>query len=187
MQVEILDARVLTAADALAIGTLLATVWPKPEKDAAYRAQQMIEMGKDYSGPEAQFPRSYVIREGGKVIANASILPRTIGTTAGDITIAGLARVCTEPKQRGNGLGERIVKAAFETVDSGAFPFSLFQTSPEVRPFYEKLGCCECDNTVINSLGDDLHASPFWDRVIVRYPNQGDWPEGEIDLRGPGY
>lgn len=187
MQIEILDARTLSETDAQAIGALLATVWPKLEKDATFRARQMIEMGEDYTGPEAQFPRALVIRERGKVIATASILPRTIGTTAGDITIAGLARVCTDPEQRGRGLGETIVKAAFEPVDSGAFPFSLFQTSPDVRPFYEKLGCCECDNTVINSLSDDLHASPFWDRVIVRYPCAGDWPEGEIDLRGPGY
>ena len=41
--------------------------------------------------------------------------------------------------------------------------------------------------SIVNSLGDDLHESPFWDRVIMRYPTDRDWPPGEIDLRGPGY
>ena len=56
-----------------------------------------------------------------------------------------------------------------------------------MRPFYEKLGASTIDNPIINSLADDRHASPFWDRVIMRYPSTGTWPEGEIDLRGPGY
>ncbi len=185
--IETLDARTLTQADARAIGELLAMVWPNPKKPAEVRAQQMLEMGQGYQGTDAQAPRSFVIRKAGKVIAHSAIIPRTIGTTAGKITIAGLTRVCLEPQQRGHGLGELITKAALEVVDSGAFPFSLFQTTPEVRPFYERLGACVIENTIVNSLGDDLHASPFWDDVVMRYPSRGDWPEGEYDLRGPGY
>lgn len=187
MNVECLDAREISQADALAIGELLATVWPKPGKDAAYRAKQLLESGSEYAGPDAQCPRSFVLREEGVVIAHSGIITRTISTTAGDLTIAGLARVCTDPTQRGRGLGEAIVRPALATVDAGDFPFALFQTSPEVRPFYEKQGAVVVDNEVINSLGDDLSVCPFWDEVIMRYPGTGNWPEGTIDLRGPGY
>ncbi len=187
MQIETLDARTFTDADARAIGELLAIVWPNPEKPAEVRMQQMLEMGQDYTGSDAQAPRSYIVREAGKVIAHSAIIPRTIGTTDGQMTIAGLARVCADPNQRGRGLGVLIAKAALEQIDARVFSYSLFQTSPEVRPFYEKLGACVIENTIVNSLGEDPQASPFRDRVIMRYPSSGEWPEGEIDLRGPGY
>jgi len=187
MQIETLDARTFTGADASAIGELLAVVWPNPEKPAKFRTQQMLEMSQGYTGSDAQAPRSYVIREADKVLAHAAILPRTIGTTAGEMTIAGMARVCSHPEQRGRGLGELIAKAALEPIDLGAFPYALFQTSPEVRPFYEKLGACVVENTIVNSLGEDPLVSPFRDKVIMCYPSGGAWPEGEIDLRGPGY
>ncbi len=187
MQIETLDARTLTDADAHAIGELLAIVWPNPEKSAAFRMQQMLDMGRGYTGTDAQAPRSFVIREAGKVIAHSAILPRTIGTSQGEMIIAGLARVCADPDQRGRGLGALVAKAALDVVDSGAFSCSLFQTTPKVRPFYEKMGACVVENKIINSLGEDPQASPFNDEVIMSYPSGGEWPEGEIDLRGPGY
>jgi len=187
MQIETLDLRKLTRTDARAIGKLLAIVWPNPEKPAAVRMQQMLELGYGYTGTEAQTPCSFVIREAGKVIAHSAIITRTIGTAAGELTIAGLARVCSDPTQRGRGLGESIAKAAFQRVDSGVFPYSLFQTSVEVCPFYEKLGACVVENSIVNSLGEDPQTSPFRDKVVMRYPSSGAWPEGEIDLLGPGY
>lgn len=187
MNVEMLDARVLGTDDARAIAELLVRVWPKPDKTVEIRQQQMLDMGAGYSGDPQQFPRSFVVRENGRVIAHAAIITRAVGTTAGDLTIAGLARVCTDPDYRGHGLGAVVVKPVFELVDAGVFPFSLYQTSFEVRPFYEKLGAVAIDNPIVNSLADDMHASPFWDRVIMRYPAGPGWPNGQIDLRGPGY
>jgi predicted N-acetyltransferase YhbS len=187
MQIQILDARTLTAADARAIGELLAAVWSNPEKPVAFRTRQLLDMGQGYHGTDRQAPRSFVIREAGRVIAHAAIIPRTIGTAAGELTIAGLARVCTDPDQRGRALGRLITEAAFGVVDTGAFGNSLFQTTRAVRPFYEKLGCCLVDNPIVNSLGEDPRASPFWGDAVMRYPTGDDWPHGEIDLRGPGY
>jgi len=187
MQIESLDARTLTETDARAIGELLVMIWPNPEKPVEVRTQQMFEMGLGYRGSDAQAPRSFLIREEGQVIAHSAITPRTIETTDGEMTIAGLLRVCSAPEQRGRGLGELVARAALELVDRGAFPFALFQTSPEVQPFYERLGACVAENKIINSLGKDQNASPFWDKVVMRYPNEGEWPDGEIDLRGPGY
>ncbi len=187
MQVESLDARNYTLADAQAIGELLSEVWPNPSKSAEYRRQQLLSVGQNYSGPDAQAPRSFVIREDGRLIAHAAVVPRAIGTESGVMTIAGLAQVCVAPTQRGRGLGELVVKPVFALVDAGDFPFSLFQTSPEVRPFYAKLGACLVENDIINTLSEDLHVSPFWDKVVMRYPCSGSWPDGQIDLRGPGY
>ena len=186
-QVETLDARVLTVADARLIAELIVKVWPKPDKPVELREQQMLDLGKDYQGPTEQAPRSMLIRYAGRVIAHAALIPRTISTSAGEITIAGLARVCSDPDFRGQGLGELVVREIFRLVDEQVFSFSLFQTSTAVRPFYEKLGANLVTNRIINSLSDDQQTSPFWDQVVLRYPKDRPWPEGVIDLRGPGY
>jgi hypothetical protein len=56
-----------------------------------------------------------------------------------------------------------------------------------VRPFYERLGACAVANTFVDSLAEDPRGNPFWDDVVMRYPPREGWPEGEIDLLGPGY
>jgi predicted N-acetyltransferase YhbS len=184
---EELDARTYSAVDSRAIAELLCMVWPKPDKTVDIRQRQLLDLGRDYEGPEDQHPRSILIRENGRVIAHAGMMPRTIGTSAGQLTIAGLSRVCSDPAYRGQGLGELVVREVFALVDRGVFPFSLFQTSHKVRPFYEKVGAVPVTNRIVNSLADDPRVSPFWDEVTMRYPKDRDWPEGEIDLRGLGY
>lgn len=187
MQVETLDARTLSQTDARAIAELLVRVWPESHKTLNIRLQQLLEMGHGYEGSDEQAPRSFLLREKGCLIAHSAVIPRTIGTSQGELTIAGLTRVCTDPDQRGRGLGALIVRPVFDLVDQGAFAFSLFQTTPDVSPFYEKLRCTVIDNPIVNSLANDEHHSPFWDRVIMRYPDGPGWPKGKIDLRGPGY
>lgn len=187
MSVETWDSCSFTPDQARAIGELIAQVWPKPNLTAADRAAQQLAIGRQYRGPADQAPRAFVVVEDGRVVAHAAILARTVGTTAGDRTIAGLSRVCSDPSLRGRGLGDLVTRAALEVVDGGDFPFVLFQASERVRPFYEKLGAVAVENPIVNSLADDPTAKAFWDDVVMRYPGGGDWPTGTIDLRGPGY
>jgi predicted N-acetyltransferase YhbS len=187
LAVETWDARTMTHEQALAIGELLVQVWPKPNVTAEDRAQQQLGFGRGFEGPDSQAPRSFVVRQDGRVVGHACIFARTIRTMAGEVTIAALARVCSDPNLRGHGLGEAVVRAAFGPVDAGDFPFSYFQTSHKVRPFYERIGAVLAENPVINSLASGPKANPFWDEITMRYPGQGDWPTGTIDLRGPGY
>ncbi len=187
MQVERLDLRLLSAEDALAIGRLIVKVWPKPGKDERFRQRQMISIGQDYCGPEQRVPLSFVVREKENVIAHAAVIPRNIVTSQGELTIAGLCKVCSDPKLRGQGLGELVVRKVFDMVDADDFRFSLFQTTPLVSPFYERLGACAVENHFVNSFASNLRECPFWDEVIMRYPSDREWPSGEIDLCGPGY
>jgi GNAT superfamily N-acetyltransferase len=187
MPVEIWEARDFTPEQARAIGELINEVWPKPNVTADDRAAQLLSLGRSYSRNAAQAPRSMVVLENDRVVAHASMLPRTIGTDRGDVRIGGLSRVCTDPRLRGHGLGELVVRAAFNLVDEGEFDFALFQTNEQVRHFYEKLGAVAVDNPIINSLADDPTARPFWDELVMRYPGAKSWPSGTIDLRGPGY
>jgi predicted N-acetyltransferase YhbS len=187
MPVEIWDVREFTPAQAKQIGDLIAQVWPKPHLTAADRVEQQLALSRQYQGKPGLAPRSFVVVEDDRVMAHAAMLPREIRTTQGDMIIGGLARVCTDSKVRGRGLGELVVRAAFGTVDAGDFPFALFQTNHKTSGFYEKFGAVPVHNTIINSLGDGPKTCPFWDEVVLRYPGGGDWPSGTIDLRGPGF
>jgi len=91
------------------------------------------------------------------------------------------------PEHQDRKLGRAIVEAALALVDQGVFRYALFQTTTPVRPFYEKLGSCEVDNPLVNSLADEPDKSPFWLDEIMRYPSTPGWPEGQIDMRGPAY
>jgi predicted N-acetyltransferase YhbS len=186
MTVETLDRRKFSAADARAIAELLCAIWPKPGRTVETLSAELLKP-PPYEGPDSQHPRSFVVRENGRVIAHASAIPRTLATSDGVLTVLALARVCTDPAARGRKLGQAVTRAAFDMVDNGTFSFSLFQTSEAVRPFYERLGALQIDNRFVNSLGADPTATPFWDRVIMRYPSGPGWPEGEIDVRGPGW
>lgn len=187
MQIETLDHRTMNEADAREIAELLIAIWPKPGRTVDTRTAEILTQWRNYSGPEAQHTRSFVVREGGHIVAHAQAEPRTVKTSAGDITVLALCRVCTNPEVRGKKLGQAVVTEAFKLVDSGAFRFALFQTRDVVRPFYEKLGATSANNRFFNSLAADPTVTPFWDTEIMRYPSTGDWPAGDIDTNGPGW
>lgn len=186
-RIETIDLRSISYADARAAATLICSVWPKPGRTVDTLTEEIRTRWAAYAGPEAQFPRAFFIREGGELLAHASAMPRTVATSQGELTVLALARVCTAAAARGRQLGVAVAKAALQLVDDGVFPFALFQTSESVRPFYDRLGAVPVHNRFVNSLADDPTASPFWDRFIMRYPARAGWPEGEIDLRGPGW
>ena len=186
-KIEVIDHRTINEADARAIAELIVSIWPKIGRTVETFTAEILTQWRDYRGPEDEYPRSFLIREAGRLVAHSSAYPRTIATTSGDMTILALARVCTDPAVRGQKLGDAVVRATFGLVDQGPFPFALFQTTTDVRPFYERLGAVPIDNTFVNSLADDPNADPFWAEVRMFYPGTGNWPTGEIDLRGPGW
>ena len=187
MQIETLDHRRLLESDARQIAELLVAIWPRPGRTVETRTAEMLSQWQNYAGPEDEYPRSFLVRDGGRIIAHAQADPRVIRTSEGDLTVLALARVCTDPAARGRKLGEAVVREAFKLVDAGPYPFALFQTRDTVRPFYEKLGAVVVANRFYNSKAVDPEANSFWDPVIMRYPKTGIWPVGDIDTNGPGW
>jgi predicted N-acetyltransferase YhbS len=187
MQIDTLDLRTISPEDARAIAELLISIWPKPGRTVETRTAEMHDTWRSYRGPERQFPRSFIVREDGRIVAHAEATPHTLRTSAGDLTILALARVCTDPIVRGKNLGQAVVKAAFGLVDNGAYPFAVFQTREAVQPFYEKLGAVRTSNHYFNSRAANPTVTPFWDPAIMRYPATGNWPTCDIDTSGPGW
>jgi GNAT superfamily N-acetyltransferase len=201
--IDRIDAAGMSHADARRVAALVTQAWPREQMSLDEVAETLSEQWRDYDGPAEIVPRYLVISNeasvqspqtaaaakspNGPLVAIGLVQPRTIASSHGTMTILALARVCVTPDRRGEGLGEAIARQAFNLVDDGTFDFALFQTTPEVRAFYEKLGACLVKNKLINSTAPDPKASAFWDPVVMRYPAGSGWPEGTIDLLGPGY
>ena len=109
MEIETLDHRTIKEPDARAIAELLISIWPKPGRTVETRTNEILSQWRNYYGPEAQYPRSFLVREGDRLVAHAQADPRTIKTSAGEITILALCRVCTDPAVRGKKLGQAVI------------------------------------------------------------------------------
>ena len=128
----------------------------------------------------------FVIWRGNRAIAHAAIFAREVHTYRGSICLGALAGVWTHPDYRRHGFGAQVVQAAFELVDDGTFPVSLWMTT--VPGFYEKLGARIIQNTWINTHNtENQRADPWPDEQKMIYPASYDWPGGQIDLNGPVY
>ncbi len=180
--VEAIDMMCLTPEDGLSLAVLSHATWPP--KDPATKIEP-IRAWQRYDGPAEQRPRVFCIRDGDRIVAKADTFPREIELPTGRVVILALAGVCTLTEMRGRGLGAAVVRAAFDLVNQGAFPFCLLQTG--VPGFYEKLGAKIVKNNFVNSLAADPKAPVFWDAAVMAYPGTIAIPPGQIDLRGPAY
>ncbi len=195
LNVECISNRDLSGADALALARLERTFGADPVGKRGETVEEAglryVAQGRDYDGPPALRPRFFLVRpedmEANGVVAKSRIFPREVAVAGGRIVVMALAGVCVDPAVRGTGLGRAVVEAAFALVDGGVFLLALFEAPERVRPFYEKLGACAVENRIVNSLAEDPLQNPFRDEVVLRYPANAPWPEGEIDLLGPGY
>lgn len=186
--VQTILTRDLSRSDACAIGELIVRVWPKRGMTVERRADILQTDRSDTDATEDVASRSLIVRDGDRVVGHAQVFPRTIGTSHGNMAIAALSLVCTDPEYRGRNLGEMLVRKAWSAVDDGVLAFSLFQTSERARRFYARLGCGVVENRIVDSTSDDPTRCPFKDDLVMRYPGEREgWPTGEIDLSGPGY
>ena len=192
----------MSEADFLAACELHHAAFPKPGRglDEVIAKKRPVWMDAGRSGaanPDTAAatppPVRYAVVEGGRWLANAASLVRTVGTEAGDLTVCGLFDVATHPNARGRGLAVAVTQAVFNAVNDGTYPFCMFQTGA-ARKFYEtKFGATLVTNEIVNThAAGDPEANPFTDEFVMRYPGEPasggtPWPAGRIDLRGPGF
>ena len=187
MQVECILNQDLSPRDAREIALIWRAIWPADVLDVEKKAREIIQRGNEYAGPEGQAPRFFLVRDGGVICATSHIFPRLISTSMGEMTVMALVGVAVSSEYRGSGFGRATVERAFAIVSQGVFQWSLFQTGEGARVFYEKLGARVVANRFVNSKSDDPSANPWWEPLVMVYPSAPGWPDGQIDLNGPGY
>jgi len=178
--ITIKPAEQLTEAESKAYAGLSKIVWPHnpdvtpPEiapEDAASRPGRIVAF----------------IEKEGAIVSEAEGFARVIVPENGaPMRILALASVCTHPDHRHKGLSQKAVKAVLKRVDDGEFPVALWHTG--VPEFYEKMGARIVGNRFTNSRHPtDPEKCPFWDKFVMIYPSNANWPDSGIDLNGLGY
>lgn len=129
--------------------------------------------------------QEFRVLEADRLLAHAECFVRRMTSGERAFEVGCLAGVCVLPERRGDGLGAAVVRAVFDTVDAAAFDVVLFQT--QVPAFYRRLGARPVDNRFTNGHAEAPDANPWWDDHVMIFPGEADWPDGPIDLAGPGY
>jgi predicted N-acetyltransferase YhbS len=163
-------------AQGAAIFDLIHTVWPPSGGETVPTVEASVRSWK------AEQSAHFIIEDRNLVVAHSRLFRREVLTSQGPLAVGALAQVCVHPNYRGRGWGEAVVRAAFDFLPELGARVSLFQTG--VSSFYEKLGARVVTNRFLN--GDNA-ANPFWDTCEMIFPTSFAWPEGPIDLNGPGY
>jgi predicted N-acetyltransferase YhbS len=182
MKPEILTVRANEVNDEnfwISIARLRDSVWIPQEPAPIEERARLIRQRSQEDDSEL-----FTIWENETAIAHARLFAREITTQRGALTTGALAAVCSAPSHRGQGLGRLVVEAAFARVHDGTFPVILFQTG--VPEFYAKLGARNVSNRFVDSTSE-TDANPWWQEDIMIYPAAFAWPDGNIDLNGPGW
>ena len=179
----------LSREEIVSVVSLVYGFWPNKDKTIPELVEAFPEIGKQYraSYPQIRLPSlRYIIWDKDKAVAHALTFERPIITGAREISVMALSGVCVLPRYQGKGLGAEIVRRTFGRIHGGEFGVSLFQTT--IPAFYEKLGATSVTNRFVNSRNKtDPDASPWHDEWVMMYPKSYSWPQGTIDLNGPGY
>lgn len=179
----------LSRGEIVAVVSLVYGFWPSKDKTIAELVEAFPEIGKQYraSYPQIRLPSlRYVVWDKHKAVAHTLTFERPVITSNGEISVMALSGVCVLPSYQGKGLGAEIVRRTFGRIHGGEFDVSLFQTT--IPAFYAKLGATLVTNKFVNSRNKNHpDANPWHDEWVMIYPKSYSWPQGPIDLNGPGY
>ena len=144
----------------------------------------------DASSPKPTAEMLHLAEDAGAVVAMALSFVRTVRTGDASFRVLALAGVVSDPAVRGRGFGQAVIRDAFARLEEESITHCLFQTG-EARGLYEKMGGAVVGNRFVDRTaaerGDDPEARPWDDEFVMRYPASAGWPDGVIDLNGPGY
>lgn len=154
--------------------TLLVTCFTKPGDEVFGEHRYYREMPQ----------HRWLVRDAaGAPIAHMAVHDKKIGTSAGQLPIAGVADVCVHPEYRGQGLVKRMLAVAHAWMARWDYAFAVLFGNPAV---YSSSGY----RLIFNEL---RMTDPATGEVIIetkanammRPVNRSDWPAGQIDLHGP--
>lgn len=170
----------ITTEQTRGVARLLQKVWPHAVAEISALAETFQR-----ERPEKPDLIFYALWDDDSVVATAQTFARTIHFATQSMTVLALAGVCVHPDYRGQGIGSKVVRAAFAPVDAGRYAVSLFQTG--APHFYRCMGARLVENAFSDSTAPEPEHRPWWDPHVMIYPADFDWPNAPIDLGGAGY
>ena len=122
---------------------------------------------------------------GNPLIAHIAVHDKIIGTTAGDVRIAGIAEVCVHPDHRGHGWVRQLLAAAHPWLAAQGIPFAMLFG---LAKHYSSSGYRNVNNPLRHFDADKkIWKTESFDNVMVRSFGAQEWPAGLVDLRGPTF
>ncbi len=94
-------------------------------------------------------PIRMVLRVDGRAVATLAVLSKSIEHAGRTWAASGLSAVVTDPDQRRQGHGHRLVVAARELMATRGVDLGIFTCDTELAPFYEGAGWTPLPGTVL--------------------------------------
>lgn len=125
---------------------------------------------------------------GDDVVGHVGWARRVIGVGGHEIVIAGVGGVLVSGRERGQRLGERLMRRAVESMaDAGDVAFGYLGCREAVVPFYAACGWTRISaaERSISRAGRPVADPPGQPLFVLPVDEPFEaWPDGEIDLRG---
>ncbi|MBT2250708.1 GNAT family N-acetyltransferase [Arthrobacter sp. BHU FT2] len=125
---------------------------------------------------------------GTALAAHVGFQPRVISVGSTDVLVAGTGGVLVDPRFRGTGLGSRTMRRAQAAMrDEAGTDFGYLGCRKDIVPFYQSAGWAQVHATerclsTVDQTSVMVSRGPTLVSSSVR--DAGDWPDGDIDLRG---
>ena len=174
--IEFIEDAVVDAALDRQLRTLLALCFTKP-CDTVFRDRRYFH--------EPPRWRWFVRGAPAELIAHIAVHDKLIGTTAGELRIAGIAEVCVHPQHRGRGLVRDLLAAAHPWLAAHDIPVAMLFGDKKV---YASSGYRNIANPIRSrnpETGTWVVATSDW--AMVKPLQNYNWPAGVVDLRGPTF
>lgn len=154
--------------------------------DAEYRAE-FGEWTPDEPYGYASHDVHVIASHEGEVVGHVGWARRRIGVGDRDVEIAGVGGVLVARHARGGRLGEQLMRSAVAAMrEAGGIAFGFLGCREGVVPFYEACGWTRVVATErsLDRTGRLAETPPGHPLLVYPVIPSGEWPAGDIDLRG---
>jgi predicted N-acetyltransferase YhbS len=133
---------------------------------------------------EAPQHRIVLRDEAGVIRAQVAAHDKIIGTTEGDLRIAGLAEVAVHPDLRGRGIANLLLAEFHSWAVNQDFPFAMLFGNPKI---YGSKGYVVCENLIRSFDWKTQKFIESYSKPMQKPLSTRAWPAGLIDIRCPNF
>ncbi len=119
-----------------------------------------------------------------RLVAHAAAHDLVLGASRGDLRVGGVAEVCVARDCRGTGLTRQMLAEIHVWLGAQGLSFAMLFGNPRV---YGSSGYRVVTNALEMSGSLARRFNPFCGKPMVKALGDEEWPDGQINLRGPAF